>query len=187
MPFADMRYDGTSDYNVSTATTAGGIFQWGNNSDVRGVLNASWVVTGNANDDAWGNTTNTNIARKGPCPDGYHVPNGGRNTTNDANVAGTNEWESASVIAASAGLGTVSCPNTITAQYGRLRCLLRLPRSGSRNASNASWNAQGDTGYYWSSSPTWSFAPFAYFNSAAGNFTNLDNRAYGYSVRCIKN
>jgi len=74
---------------------AGGFYQWGNNAEISYVSTASGqvVCTNSPNsfsgatfrtpntdwctsqtDDLWGNTTNTSLARQGPCPIGYHVP-----------------------------------------------------------------------------------------------------------------
>ncbi len=63
IPYANMKFDGsTNDVDVSTAQYSGGIYQWGNNADVRSA--GTWSNTANTNDDAWGNTTNTNAARQ---------------------------------------------------------------------------------------------------------------------------
>lgn len=63
IPYANMKFDGsTNDVDVSTAQYSGGIYQWGNNADVRSA--GTWSNTANTNDDAWGNTTNTNATRQ---------------------------------------------------------------------------------------------------------------------------
>lgn len=185
MPHSFMKFDGTTlDENVSTAQYAGGIYQWGNNADVRSA--GTWSSTANTNNDAWGNTTNTNDARQGPCPAGYHVPNGGMDAAGSAYAAADNEWNSAYLIAASAGAGTSCDPATVTNQYHRTRCLLRLPRSGGRNYSSGSWSNQGSSGNYWSSSPSSSNARNAPFIASGGNIATSNHRAHGLSVRCLK-
>lgn len=63
----------------------------------------------------------------------------------------------------------------------------RFVRSGNRNNSDGSWNNQGSNGNYWSSSPSSSNARNANFNASGGNIANNNNRANGFSVRCLKN
>lgn len=100
MPYANMKFDGTTaDSGVYDSTYAGGIYQWGNNTNVRSV--GTWATPAITN-DSWGNTTNTNDARQGPCPSGYHVPNGGMNAAGSTYTAANNEWNTAYVIASSA-------------------------------------------------------------------------------------
>lgn len=133
MPYANMKFDGTTDdTNVSTAQYSGGFYKWGDNTDVRPA--GTWSSTANTNNDAWGNTTNTNAARQGPCPAGYHVPNGGMNAALSNYDPAKDEWGTAYSIAATAGAGTSCDPATVTNQSHRFRCLLRLPRSGLRSA-----------------------------------------------------
>lgn len=101
-------------------------------------------------------------------------------------TAANNAWNTAYSIAASAGAGTSCDPATVTNQSHRTRCLLRLPRSGYRNHSDGSWANQGSYGEYWSSSPSSSSARNANFDASGGNIANNLNRAYGFSVRCLK-
>jgi hypothetical protein len=62
-----------------------------------------------------------------------------------------------------------------------------LPAAGHRNGS--SLGDAGSFGYYWSSSPIAGYDNNAYnlnFNSGDANMNN-NNRANGYSVRCVQN
>jgi hypothetical protein len=62
---------------------------------------------------------------------------------------------------------------------------LKLPSAGVRGNVSCSLENQDFWGYIWSSSPFWSFSKGLYFESSAdwGDFY----RAFGQSVRCIKN
>ncbi|MBD9165436.1 MAG: hypothetical protein EGQ00_00040 [Parabacteroides johnsonii] len=60
-----------------------------------------------------------------------------------------------------------------------------LPAAGNRNRSSGASNNQGSNGNYWSSSPSGANASNVNFNSATLN-TNTNNRANGYSVRCVQ-
>ncbi len=101
-------------------------------------------------------------------------------------TAANNAWNTAYSIAASAGAGTSCDPATVTNQSHRTRCLLRLPRSGSRNSSDGSWPNQGSFGSYWSSSPSSSDARVAFFYASGGGIAGNSSRANGFSVRCLK-
>ncbi|MCL2041217.1 MAG: fibrobacter succinogenes major paralogous domain-containing protein [Bacteroidales bacterium] len=62
---------------------------------------------------------------------------------------------------------------------------LFLPAAGYRNSNNGALYNAGTAGHYWSSTPNGSYAFYLYFYS--GNFyvNNSNNRANGFSVRCV--
>jgi hypothetical protein len=62
---------------------------------------------------------------------------------------------------------------------------LKLPLAGGRYYSNGALNFVGSHGYYWSSTVSSTNARNLYFNSSNAYVGNY-NRAYGLSVRCIK-
>lgn len=67
---------------------------------------------------------------------------------------------------------------------------VKLPFSGYRVTSTGQFSSQGTYGYYWSSSPYSSYLPYAYFANFyvwGGIIANNTNRAYGFSLRCLKN
>ena len=99
-------------------------------------------------------------AKQGPCPAGYHVP------TNA-------EWNTADTFGAWSS-------NTDT-----YNSALKLPSAGSRNRVNGLLSFQGFDGYYWSSTVFLADARNLFFGSSAA-FTNNYHRAYGFSVRCLK-
>jgi hypothetical protein len=59
------------------------------------------------------------------------------------------------------------------------------PSAGNRNRINGLLNNQGTNGNYWSSTVNGTNARNLNFNSTAAN-TNNNNRANGFSVRCLK-
>jgi uncharacterized protein (TIGR02145 family) len=63
-------------------------------------------------------------------------------------------------------------------------CFLTIVAAGNRNNSNAGLNNVGSNGNYWSSTVDGTNARNLNFNSSDANF-NSNNRANGFSVRCI--
>lgn len=63
---------------------------------------------------------------------------------------------------------------------------LFLPAAGYR-FSDGSMNYEGKYGFYWSRTPTSSYATYLYFSSSSSS-ASIDNndRKYGFSVRCVK-
>lgn len=99
-------------------------------------------------------------ANQGPCPAGYHVP------TNT-------EWNTADIVGAW---------NNNTDTYNSA---LRLPSAGTRLRIFGLLSNQGTFGYYWSSTVIGTNARLLNFYSTAA-FTVNSNRAFGFSVRCLK-
>ena len=62
-----------------------------------------------------------------------------------------------------------------------------MPYAGYRNASDGSLATQGPYGFYWSSSPDTTTGYDLAFNSTAVYPAGNGVRAYGFSVRCLKN
>ena len=99
-------------------------------------------------------------ANQGPCPAGYHVP------TNT-------EWDTAD---------TFGAWNKNTDTYNSA---LKLPSAGYRDRINGLLSIQGTGGYYWSSTVSGTAVRNLYFLSTAA-YTSGYYRAYGFSVRCLK-
>jgi len=59
--------------------------------------------------------------------------------------------------------------------------------SGNRNNSTAGYYNQGTNGNYWSSSPNGINGYNVNISSTQVNPLNNNNRANGFSVRCLKN
>lgn len=67
---------------------------------------------------------------------------------------------------------------------------LFLPAAGLRNCNSGELANTSSNGYYWSSSPYYGgygYAGNLNFNSGNVNPLNNNNRAYGFSVRCVQN
>ena len=111
-----------------------------------------------------------------PCPKGWRVPTQAEwiaiGAGQEAAVSGTT-WDSSNL--------RLTVPGKESGKN------LVLPAAGSRYSDGASYG-QGASGYYWSSSvPAASTsASYVLFNSAGGLNTRANNRANGFSVRCVQ-
>jgi uncharacterized protein (TIGR02145 family) len=112
-------------------------------------------------------------ANQGPCPTNYHVPT-------DA------EWRTADTAALGSGNGT---DGGDTAGWDNnvepYESALKLPSSGYRATYNGMLSGQGNRGHYWSSTVASTFAYLLKFSSFS-SFIQVDDRAYGLTVRCLK-
>ena len=108
------------------------------------------------NDNLWQGVSGTN----NPCPSGYRLPTEA-------------EWN--------AERGTWSSNNSA----GAIASPLKLPVAGGRYASNGSLYGVGSYGSYWSSTVSGTFARYLFFDSSSAGMFSL-GRAYGFSVRCLK-
>ncbi len=119
------------------------------------------------NDNLRGNTTNTFIARKGPCPNGYHVP-----------TWAERDW----LIAARRDIYPGNDMN-----WTLLMNTLKLPMAGGRTyyEENSLFGQRTD-GFYWSSSPN-GWGSYGLLFSDSGISSDSYDRAYSASVRCFKN
>jgi uncharacterized protein (TIGR02145 family) len=103
------------------------------------------------------------IANQGPCPANYHVPTFAEWDTADKFNPG---WDN----------------NTDT-----YNSTLKLPSSGFRDRADGTLSSQGAGGIYWSSRISGTLANRLYFSSTVANASGYYTRAYGFTVRCIKN
>ena len=67
-----------------------------------------------------------------------------------------------------------------------IRSVIMSALAGNRDNGNGTLNNQGSNGNYWSSSVTGTNAFYLNFNSGSVNPANTNNRANGFSVRCVK-
>ena len=108
------------------------------------------------NDNLWQGVSGTN----NPCPSGYRLP-----------TAAELEEERLSWSSNNAA-GAFASP-------------LKLPVAGGRNVSNGSLFNVGSSGRYWSSTVAGAYSRSLTFSSSNA-FMGSDNRAIGFSVRCLK-
>jgi uncharacterized protein (TIGR02145 family) len=164
----------------STDTQAyGHLYQWGraadghqirtsgttstlSNSDTPG--HGNFILTPNSPYD-WRSPQNDNLwlgvnGINNPCPAGYRLPT---EAELDAERASWSSNNSA---------GAFASP-------------LKLTVAGSRNRSDGSLYDVGSYGFYWSNNVVGASSQCLYFNSSTANMSG-NSRAYGFSVRCIK-
>lgn len=64
---------------------------------------------------------------------------------------------------------------------------MKLPLAGFRYYSSAAYYFQGTYGFYWASSPLGNNGYVVLLSSTQVNPANVNARANGLSVRCLKN
>ena len=164
----------------STDTQAyGDLYQWGRGADGHQLRNSpttttlsstdqpghgSFILAPNSPND-WRSPRNDNLWQgvngvNNPCPVGYRLP-----TEAEWN-AERQSWSSSNA-------------------SGAFNSPLKLPLAGFHSSSSGSFYGVGSIGRYWSSSVSGTNARLLFFSS--GNaFMDSHSRAYGYSVRCIR-
>ena len=179
--------------DVSTgATVAGPLAPATAASETRFITNGTapydWVTPQNGN--LWGGTGSTAAvgtysslgspaAMQGPCATGYHVPT-------------LKEWCDALIAVSptqNGGAAMVCDANWhVEATANKFMTTLRLPLAGNRNYSPAAFSNQGTDGFYWAASTTGTNGYGVLLSTTYGVLPALNSgRAYGLSVRCLKN
>ena len=171
---------GATQVAVSSTDTAsyGHLFQWGRSPDGHQVTTSGTTATNadvpgnnlfitetvspydwrvNQDGTLWATSASTN----NPCPASWHVPTQA-------------EW---------ATVAGFFSPQT---SVGAFNSALKLPLAGYRDRALGSLGHQGSAGYYWSSSPVGTDAYSLGFLTGGVNPALNDDRAYGVSVRCVK-
>jgi hypothetical protein len=160
------------------ASSSGDLYQWGRRSDGHQCRTSATTTTLSTTDTPangnfirtstspfdWRSPQNTNLWQgvnsiNNTCPSGYRLP-----TDSELN-AELLSWSSNN------SAGAFASP-------------LKLPLSGTRYRDTGSVAQVGTGGHYWSSSLSGIDSRYLYFSSVASMGTA--NRAYGYTVRCIK-
>ena len=166
--------------SITDAASYGDLYQWGrgadghqcrtsvttatlSSTDVPG--NSSFILAPNTPKD-WRSPQNTNLWQgvngvNNPCPLGYRIP------TETELYAEQVSWSANNLV------GAFASP-------------LKLPSAGNRFYIDGLFYGTDIVGYYWSSNIYLTYSRNLNFDS---NFSNLieNNRAFGFSVRCIKN
>jgi hypothetical protein len=113
------------------------------------------------NDNLWKGVSRVN----NPCPSGYRLPT--ETELNNERLS----WVQAPISSTNNATGAFASP-------------LKLPLAGRRGDSNGSL-VVGTYGYYWSGTVSGTFARLLVFGSSNA-YMYPDGRAYGFSVRCLK-
>jgi hypothetical protein len=159
------------------AASYGDLYQWGRGSDGHQCRTSSTTTTlsstdlpGNSNfiksnsgNYDWRSSQNNNLWQgvngvNNPCPSGYRIP-----TETELNAERAS-WS------ANNSIGAFTSP-------------LKLPLAGYRSHGDGSLN--NESGDYWSSTVGGTSARYLDFSDGNAGMTN-DSRAFGFSVRCIK-
>ena len=168
----------------------GSLFQWGRGADDHQLIThttatAATPVNGNTSTLVASDTPGDNLFIKAPLtPFDWRSPQNGNlwqgvNGTNNVCPAGfrlpTNTEQQTLITAA-------GITNSATAYSSSLK----FTAAGYRNISDASLGTLGVYGYYWSSSVSGTSALYFYFNASTVSPANVNNRATGFTVRCLK-
>jgi uncharacterized protein (TIGR02145 family)/prepilin-type N-terminal cleavage/methylation domain-containing protein len=167
----------------------GHYYQWGRYADghqikdstsITGPVNtdtpgSSFVKVANANPWDWRAPAQTLWlgvdGKNNPCPSGFRIP------TKD---------ELAHLFSHINNFTTATCGSTSSCLTTAVGSSLKLPSGGYRDYSSAGLGSQGSTGYYWSSTVSGVYAYSPVFNATSVYPTYGNYRAYGLSVRCLK-
>ena len=167
------------------AASYGDLYQWGRNSDGHQIRTSTTAVGPVASGSEGANfitsasdwlnprdDTRWNGSTKGthdPCPSGFRVPTY-TELEAERNNGGTGFW------------GTGSLQNNA---LGAFNSALKLPVAGVRINWTGALTEVGDYGRYWSSTVSGTNARNLSFGSSIA-YMHANTRAYGFSVRCIK-
>ena len=157
-------------------------YQWGRGNDGHQVPSSATTST-NADSDTPGHA---NFITENASPFDWRVPQ----SPNELNLwAGTKlnnvcpaDWH----VPTSAEWETVSGYFSPQTSVGAFNSVLKLPLAGYRDHIDAALYGRGRDGSYWSSSPSGTYASYLYFDSGGVDPASTGDRAYGFSVRCVK-
>ncbi len=164
---------------AATAESYGKFYQWNRTTayTTTDPLSPTWATT-SITDATW--TVN-------PCPSGWRLPTQAEfQALHDNSVPVGGTWVAAGT--RNSVNGRYYGPNSATCSVlgGNMTGCIFLPAVGRRNTNGALSN-QTSSGYYWSSTQYNSGSGYnLYFNSGGSNPANYNNKAYGFSVRCVK-
>lgn len=168
--------------SIDDMNSYGYLYQWGRGNDghqnrgsgITSTLSdgdnpghGNFILTASSPHD-WRSTQNDNLWQgvngiNNPCPEGFRIP------TEAEWTAERNTWSSMDL-------------------NGAFASILKLPCAGGRHyaeANNGAFVLPGSNGFYWTSTVSGTKASRLNFDAAHAEFY-APYRAYGYSVRCIK-
>ena len=163
--------NGTIEYAVSHPTTF--ITSQSNNCD--------WYYTGSLSTDntRW-TTSSSSKSIYDPCPSGWRVPNGGHNGAWSMALGSSQYFTDASLY------NSINEGMNFSGKFGSDQTIW-YPASGYRSDLAGGLRNVGNSGSYWSASHNgyYAYYHYIYYNGYV-HPSSYDNRAYGYSVRCVQ-
>ena len=161
------------------ANSYGDLYQWGRRADghqcrtspttatlssVAQPAQGNFITINSGNLD-WRSPQNANLWQgvngvNNPCPSGYRLP-----TETEINAERLS-W-------------------SVNTSVGAFASPLKLPVAGYRDSSNGSLVDVGTGGWYWSSTVSGTYSRYLYFRSSSA-YMNVNHRALGLTVRCLK-
>jgi uncharacterized protein (TIGR02145 family) len=165
--------------NSNDVNAYGDLYQWGRKGDGHQCRNSATTATLSSTDVPgnssfilvpaspydWRSPQNANLWQgvngvNNPCPSGYRIPTETEINTERLSWSQNNKT------------GAFASP-------------LKLPMGGFRSYNSGSFSGVGSSGVYWSNTISSTFSRLLYFDASSGSM-NMNYRANGYSIRCIK-
>ncbi len=170
--------------SASDVNSYGYYYQWGRPTDGHQIENSGTTAV-NADSDIPGHA---NFITEDTSPYDWRVPQSPNEATLWAGAGGgsNNPCPAGWHVPTSAEWVTVAGYFSPQTSVGAFNSTLKLPLAGNRTRASASLYNRGSLGHYWSGSPSGTNAAYLYFYSSAVNPANSNNRATGFSVRCVK-
>ena len=163
--------NGTIEYAVSHPTTF--ITSQSNNCD--------WYYTGSLSTDntRW-TTSSSSKSIYDPCPQGWRVPDGGYNGAWSMALGSSQSFTDASLY------NSINEGMNFSGKFGSDQTIW-YPASGYRSDLAGGLDNVGNSGSYWSASHNgyYAYYHYIYYNGYV-HPSSYDNRAYGFSVRCVQ-
>jgi len=170
--------------SASDVNSYGYYYQWGRPTDGHQIENSGTTAV-NADSDIPGHA---NFITEDTSPYDWRVPQSPNEATLWAGAGGgsNNPCPAGWHVPTSAEWVTVAGYFSPQTSVGAFNSTLKLPLAGYRDRASASLSHRGSSGYYWSGSPGGTDAAALNFNSSAVDPAGTNHRAYGFSVRCVK-
>ena len=142
--------------------------------------NYDWYYTGSSSiDNTRWTTSESSKSIYDPCPAGWRVPDGGDNGVWSQALGSSSTFVGYAYDSSNEGIN-------FSGKFGSDQTIW-YPALGCRRYDDNSLDVVGDSGYYWSASPSTNYAYVLYVdNDGIGTPSGYNSRAYGLSVRCLQ-